>query len=212
MLVILRNAIAAGAVLGALISSVTIAAGQVPQSKFVIAQANQPAAKKKEPNDKTGSSKEQAAPNVPKMPQPEVLLIMVRAALIALDQANKANNYTVLHALGGPMLQQNPPEKLAQMFADVRKSNVDLQPILVLTPQITEAPVISPQQVLVMTGLFPTQPLQIRFQVAYQPVAGVWRIGGISLGLAPVKAATPAPAAKKVPPKSGKSSPANKKE
>ncbi len=145
------------------------------------------------------------------MPQPEVLLIMVRTALVALDHANKTNNYSVLHALGGPMMRQNPPERLSEMFAGIRNSRADLQPVLVMTPQITESPAISPQGLLTLVGHFPTQPLQIRFQVGYQPVSGTWRLAGLNVGLmqvtaavAPQQPAATAPAAKTPPAKAQK--------
>lgn len=127
------------------------------------------------------------------VPAPEVLLIMVRAAVSALDQANKTNNYSVLYGLGSPVLQQHTPEQLSEMFASVRNSNADLQPALVLTPQITQAPGFTADGLLLLTGLFPSQPLQIKFQIAYQPVGPVWRLAAINLSLAPVKAAAVQP-------------------
>jgi hypothetical protein len=57
-----------------------------------------------------------AAPQGLSVPQPEVLLLMLRSALISLDQANKTNNYSVMHALGGPLLQPQSPERLAELL------------------------------------------------------------------------------------------------
>jgi hypothetical protein len=140
------------------------------------------------------------------IPSPEAMLVMVRSALIALDQANKTGNYTVLHAIGGPQLQQSNPARLGEMFAALRQSGVDLQPVLVLTPQITQAPSITPQGLLLMVGYFPTQPLQIRFEVAYQPANGYWRLAGLNTSLVRVAAEgspTPTPPAASVPPAQG---------
>lgn len=147
------------------------------------------------------------------LPQPEVMLLMVRVALVALDQANKTGNYAVLHALGGPNLQSNSVEKLAEIFAPVRNANIDLQGTVVLTPQMTEPPIISPQGVLSLVGAYPTQPLQIQFQIFYQPVGGTWRLAGLSVSLVPVKTtaapgAAPASAAAPTPSKKDAASPA----
>lgn len=62
-----------------------------------------------------------ATPQTLSIPSPETMLVMVRAALIALDQANKTGNYTVMHGIGGPQLQQNNPAKLGDMFAALRQ-------------------------------------------------------------------------------------------
>jgi len=158
------------------------------------AQAQTPAPAKKQPEKaapaapsapSAAGQQPAAAPQGLAVPQPEVLLLMLRTALISLDQANKTNNYSVMHALGGPLLQQQSPERLAELFSGIRNTRTDLQIVALLTPQLTETPVITPQGLLTLTGLFPSQPLQIRFQVAFQPVAGFWRVAGIGLNLVP---------------------------
>lgn len=204
---LLRNLMVSGVLLGATSMGFMVVAEQISGPAYNIAQVSpapggstpkKPPESKKGPEAKGAPKAKQegaaahAAPKGLAAPKPEVLLIMIRSALTALDQANKTNNYSVLQALGGPMMQQHSPEGLAQMFQGVRKSGVDLQPVLVMTPQITEAPVIAPNGLLALTGYFPTQPLQIRFQVGYQPVAGVWRLAGINLSLVSVAAAGPA--------------------
>lgn len=139
----------------------------------------------------------EAAPAVP-IPPPEVLLMLVRTTLVALNQANFTGNYTVLHALGTPALQQrNSPADLGQAFAGLRQQNIDLSPTLVLTPQLTEGPVIASDSSLRFKGYFPSQPLQINFAMAFQPVAGRWRVEGLSVAAVPTAgaAAQPAPAA-----------------
>lgn len=161
---------------------------------FQLAQAPAKDVKKKSPVEASPPKPEAAASRqLPAVPQPEVLLVMVRGALIALDHANKTNNYTILHGIGGPALQQHSPDRLAQLFSGIRGSKVDLQPTLVLTPQITQAPAVSSDGILTLVGYFPSQPLQIIFQIGYQPVAGVWRLAGLNVSLKPVAAPAPAP-------------------
>ena len=203
----IRVALAVIVLVGAAAFGFSVVAEQLAQPRVEIAQANSDKGKKepeKAPDKKAADKKaadkpassDPAVSNIP-TPAPEILLVMVRTALIALDQANKTNNYSVLYGLGGPDLRANSPEKLSEMFAGVRNAKVDLQPVVVLTPQITEAPRVGANGVLVLNGLFPSQPMQIRFQIAYQPADGIWKLAGINLSLVPVgpppAAAMPSP-------------------
>jgi hypothetical protein len=110
---------------------------------------------------------------------------MLRTTLLALDHANKTNNYAVLRALGGPELQKFSPEQLSQVFADLRNRGIDLSPVAIVTPQVSEAPQITPEGLLLLVGYFPTRPLQIQFQVAFQSVGGQWKIFGLTVKASP---------------------------
>ncbi|MBC7018053.1 hypothetical protein G6O44_25355, partial [Salmonella enterica subsp. enterica serovar Enteritidis] len=55
------------------------------------------------------------------------VLILVRSTLLALDQANKTGNYTVLRDLGAPGFQAgNNAARLAEIFASQRNDKLDL--------------------------------------------------------------------------------------
>ena len=126
------------------------------------------------------------------------VLILVRETLIALDQANKSGNYTVLRDLGAPAFQANTAARLAEIFASQRRSNLDLSGVAVLEPQLTMLPQIDANGMMRMTGFFPSAPTQINFDLAYAPVNGQWRLFGISVGLGqagPVAPPAPAPQA-----------------
>src|SRR5260370_41148825 len=60
------------------------------------------------------------------------VLILIRSTLLALDQANKTGNYTVLRDLGSPGFQTNTAARLAEIFASQRKDNIDLSGVVVL--------------------------------------------------------------------------------
>jgi hypothetical protein len=128
------------------------------------------------------------------MPGPPQLAIMVQTAVVALSQANLTNNYTVLHALGAPEFQKNnPPEKLAQVFAEVRK--IDLTPVIIYSPQLSRPPSIDDKSMLRLTGFYKTAPQQVLFDILYLPVDGRWRLVGLSVGTqAPQTAAAPSAA------------------
>jgi hypothetical protein len=105
---------------------------------------------------------------------------------LALDHANKLNDYSALRALGAPELQKYSADQLSQLFAGLRSANVDLSPVAVVTPQVLEPPQITPQGLLKLLGYFPTQPLQIQFEVLFQSINGQSRIFGLT-----VRAAAP---------------------
>ena len=134
------------------------------------------------------------------------VLILVRSALIALDQANKTGNYTVLRDLGAPAFQANSAARLGEIFAGLRRDALDLSGVAVLDPQLTLLPQIDAEGMMRMTGFFPSAPAQINFDLVYAPVNGQWRLFAITVGLgqtAPAAPAPPAPAqsAKKAPAK-----------
>jgi hypothetical protein len=62
------------------------------------------------------------------------VLILVRTTLLALDQANKTGNYTVLRDLGAPGFQINTAARLAEIFAGHRRDNLDLSGVAVIDP------------------------------------------------------------------------------
>ena len=118
------------------------------------------------------------------VPSPAKLLILVRSSLIALNQANLTNDYSVLWALGSPKFQQdNPPTKLAATFEAFRKAKVDVSAVAMVTPQVTKPPMIDAEQQLHILGSFPTSPMQINYVLAFADVDGKWLLSGINLGL-----------------------------
>lgn len=132
------------------------------------------------------------------------VLILIRETMLALDQANKTGNYTVLRDLGSSAFQQNNAARLGEIFASERRDNLDLSGVAVLEPQLSLLPQIEPNGLLHMTGFFPSAPEQINFDVAYAPVNGQWRLFGISVGLAhsgPAAPTAPPPAAAAPAPK-----------
>jgi hypothetical protein len=125
------------------------------------------------------------------------VIILIRSSLIALDQANKTGNYTVLRDLGAPNFQAtNTAARLGDIFAGLRRDKVDLSGVAALDPQLTLLPQIEANGLMHMTGFFPSVPAQVKFELAYAPVDGQWKLFGISVGLGQSgPAAPPAPQA-----------------
>jgi hypothetical protein len=121
----------------------------------------------------------------------------VRSALLALDQANKTGNYTVLRDLGAPSFQVNSAARLGEIFAKQRNDNLDLSGVAVLDPQLSLLPQLETNGLMRMAGFFPSVPSQVNFELAFAPVNGQWRLFGISVSIGQMTPTPPesAPAA-----------------
>ena len=105
-------------------------------------------------------------------------MVMIRSALIALDQANKTGNYTVLRDLGGAAFRRNTDARLAEVFAGLRARAVDLSPVLAVDPVLTLPPRIEATGLLRVRGFVPGQP-PLAFEIAWQREDGAWKLYGI---------------------------------
>jgi hypothetical protein len=155
-----------------------------------------------------------AAPQQQQLPVSlEQALYLIRSSLLALNDANRTGNYTVLRDLAAPDFQaRNTAADLAQVFVDLRRRNFDLFSVALAAPQLTAAPALDGSGMLRLTGFFPTRPQQINFDLLFQNVGGQWRLFGISVATPQVNA-QPAEAPKAAPPPSAapKSTPPAKK-
>jgi hypothetical protein len=133
-------------------------------------------------------------------PQGDIFVMLVRNAVTAANQGNLTGNYTVLRDLGGPAFRQrNSAAQLATTFQRLRDQKVDLSPILIHTPVFTGRPGIDQAGQLQLVGFFPTEPLQIRFRLAFQRVQGGWMIDTIGIGAVPAPARNAEAAAFRAP-------------
>lgn len=107
-------------------------------------------------------------------------LILIRSSLVALQQADETGDYSVLYGLGSAGFRQiNPPEKLSQTFAGMRRYNIGA--VLVLEPQFSQAPQLDANGMLAMAGVFSVEGFHINFRLIYAPEDGHWRLFGISV-------------------------------
>lgn len=141
-------------------------------------------------------------------------VILVRDAIAALNQANLTGNYTVLRDYASPNFASvNDPAKLAGIFAPLRSQDLNLAPTLILAPQFTRAEMTDDGSKLRLTGIFPSRPKQVNFDLVFEPIGGRWRLFGISVAApeprqeviqvpapaAPPTAAAPAPSTVPIP-------------
>lgn len=164
----------------------------------VLAQDGKPRPTKMAPAAKSAPP---AAVQPVAMPDADKIVLLLRSTLLTLNDALQTGNYTVLRDMGAPGFREaNTAARLTQIFAPLAAQGVDLTAVGILVPQLTEVPAIEPQrQMLHLKGFFPGQPRQINFHVLYEPVAGRWRLFGISVAMAQAtpqaRAPEPAPAA-----------------
>ena len=155
-----------------------LVAGTIMVTRLPEAQAQAP--KREQPAPKQEPQQQPPAPKPAQIDRNGVL-ILIRSALLALDQANKTGNYTVLRDLGAPEFQANSAARLAEIFAQQRRDNVDLSGVAVIDPQLTLLPQIEANGMMRMAGFFPSVPTQVNFELLYAPVGGRWRLFGLSV-------------------------------
>ncbi len=150
----------------------------------------------------------QAAPPPPSIaPVPTELEMakLIWSTMVAVEQANLSGNYSVLRDMAAPSFQQvNDPARLAQIFASIRASRIDLSNTLLLAPTYVGTPQQIDNGAFQVRGYFGLRPTAVGFELYYQWVNGRWRLYGIGLepqsiaslqpgGAAPVPTPTPEP-------------------
>jgi hypothetical protein len=124
-----------------------------------------------------------AVPPSVQMPSNDMMLIMIRSSLSALSQANITNNYSVLSALSSDSFRAvNNQAKLSENFAPFRANNIDLAPVLLLNPQLSAQPTLANGR-LRLIGFFPSQPMQVNFDLTYEPTVRGWKLSGMAVNL-----------------------------
>jgi len=125
---------------------------------------------------------EAATPLPAEPPDGYQLSLLIYSTLTALDQANATGNYTVLRQLAAPSFQSiNSADALAGTFLKYRRQRVVLAPVVLYQPTLTTEPRIGSDGLLQLKGYFPTRPLRIGFELAYQWVNGAWRLIAMSI-------------------------------
>jgi hypothetical protein len=139
-----------------------------------------------------GSTQEAAkkAPEAPVAAQPKVVMpdaekivLLLRTTLLTLNDALQTGNFTVLRDVAAPDFREaNTAARLSEIFGNIPKQGIELTMVALLVPQISEPPAIDPKtSMLRLKGHFPGQPVRLDFEMLYQPVAGRWRLYGLSV-------------------------------
>jgi len=123
---------------------------------------------------------------------------LIRTAMLSLNDALKTGNYTVLRDIGGPTFRDyNSAARLSQLFSGLGAQGVDLSMVAVMEPLFTETPALDARNTLRLRGYFPGKPVQINFDILYEPAGGHWRLFGLSVNAAPAAAPAAEPTVSK---------------
>lgn len=143
---------------------------------------------------KVGEAAARAETGPPEVPDAATMVVLIRGAIVALNQANLTGNYSVMRELAAPGFQQaNSFADLSAIFADLRGRQIDLGPIAVIDPQLFLPAAIDQQGMLRLTGFFASRPEQVNFDLAFQRVSGDWRLFGIGVNTSIVVPTAEAP-------------------
>lgn len=144
----------------------------------------------------TDPKEQSAAPSAPQvtMPSAEGIVLLIRTTLLTLNDAVQTGNFTVLRDRAAPGFRDaNTAARLGVIFSDLAQRGVDLSAVSILSPELAEAPAIDPNSKLLrIKGQFPGRSVGIDFDLMFQPVAGRWRVFGLSVQ--PVTTTTAGPA------------------
>ena len=123
----------------------------------------------------------------PPQPAPQHLYL-IRTTLMTLDIANRTGNYSVLRDAAAPVFQQaNSAADLALAFQTIR-ATLDLSGIALRIPVMAQAPMITPEKRLHLSGLVPDDRTPVAFELVFEPVAGHWRLAALAVGPAQLPA------------------------
>jgi len=155
---------------------------------------------------------QQQAPQIQTGPidRPGALLLM-RNALLALDHANKANDYGVFRGIASTAFQVNTAAKLSEIFAGQRREGLNLAYAAILEPRWTVDPQIEASGMIHMAGYFEVNPVPVTFDLLFTLQNGQWLLFGLTVGLAqpaPQAAAPATPAPTAAPAKAAETKPA----
>jgi hypothetical protein len=134
------------------------------------------------------------------VPSEMELARLIWSTMVTIDNANNSGNYTVLRDSSATGFQiANDPARLAQIFAGLRASRIDLTTTLLTAPSYTAPPQLLRPDVFQVQGYFPLRPRAVVFDMAFQWQNGRWRLFGVSVE--PRTFAVPQPAEQEKPAK-----------
>jgi hypothetical protein len=120
------------------------------------------------------------------VPRSDIFEVMVKTALLTLNDANLANDYSVMNARLHPEFRkQAPASRLADIFAPFRNVKVDYSAMLMHAPTYTEGPRIDSNGLLAVKGYMETRPWRTTFDLAWRQSEGNWWLWRINVQVRP---------------------------
>jgi hypothetical protein len=117
------------------------------------------------------------------LPMPQFQELLIKGALLTLNDADITGNYAVLHAkLSKPFRDEFSPEKLKDTFKALVDQKADWFMIAGMPPVSSEA-VIDDKGVLRLRGYFDTKPSRLNYDLKFFPSEGQWKPYGMNVDL-----------------------------
>ena len=118
--------------------------------------------------------------------QPDYL---ARSTLLALNDANRTGNYSVLRDLAAPAFQSvNSAAALARIFEGMRREHVDLSVVAIAAPAWDAAPAFGRDGLYRINGRYRTTRHHVHFSLAFVLVDESWRLIEIGVRAEPMPA------------------------
>jgi hypothetical protein len=123
-----------------------------------------------------------------KVPSPQLQEMLIKGALMTLNDANLTGNYSVLHArLSKPFRDQFTPEKLKEVFKSFADQKADWAVITTLRPVPAADSSIDKRGALQMRGYFDSTPSRVNYDLDFIPSEGEWKPLKLNIDVNPPK-------------------------
>jgi hypothetical protein len=117
-----------------------------------------------------------------KVPNERTLETLVKSSLVSFNDAVLTGNFAVLHArLAKPLRDKFSPEQLAKIFKEFADQGTEFYVVTAYKPTYGPPPSIDGEGILLVKGIFPTEPSKVAFDLKYIPSDGGWRLVGINV-------------------------------
>ena len=119
-----------------------------------------------------------------KAPDDTTQEVLIKTALLSLNDANVTGNYAVFHAkLSKPLRDQFPPEKFAEIFKDFRDKHIDYDIVAAKTPIPDEPPKVDGNGKLALKGHFDVGVSNVNYDLAFIMSDNEWKLIAISVNV-----------------------------
>ncbi len=110
-----------------------------------------------------------------KMPTAQIQEILIKTALLTLNDAGLTGNYDVLHAkLSKPFREQFSADQLKTAFKGLVEQKADMGLIATMPVVSTDAE-IDEHGALILRGYFDTKPSRLNYDLGFVPSEGEWK-------------------------------------
>src|SRR5476649_55248 len=117
-----------------------------------------------------------------KVPSERTLETLVKSNLVSFNDAVVTGNFAVLHArLAKPLRDKYSPEQLAKIFKEFAEKKAEFYVITTYKPTYDPPPVVNGEGILLVKGIFPTEPSKVGFDLKFILSDGGWRMIGIDV-------------------------------